>query len=58
MKCLSKMFNISVPLNPKLCVLGIYQHTSKQTKLLDFFKIKELLHFDGTVWMFLHEECG
>ncbi len=24
MKCLSEMFNINVPLNPKLCVLGIY----------------------------------
>ena len=34
------MFNIKVPLNIKLCVLGIYpkdfKQTSKRTKLLDF----------------------
>lgn len=39
-KCMSEIFNTEVPLNVKLCVLGIYPEdfiqTSKQTKLLDF----------------------
>ena len=39
-KCLSEVFNINIPLNVKLCVLGIYPvgftQTAKQTKLLDF----------------------
>ena len=53
MKCLSEMFKIWVPLEPKLCVLGVYPkdfpHVSK-TRLLDFGLRK--------MWILQHWQCG
>jgi len=39
-KCMSNMFNIKIPLNVKLCILGMYPtdfiQTSRQIQLIDF----------------------